>query len=227
MQLSKLRVFLEDFKLAYEKEIVPPKYISGNYVKGDDRVLGKLKVPIIQANSIRRASKMPIGNFTTDRFHIRSSFRTCLPNFKLAESRDETSFALRSFRISEKRYVLVHKNKVEQSLVEELKQIRLTSREPYIKLDSRTENIVAGLANPQKPSKIQTPNSSFKIKMIFANENIKHINRNHQSKEDIRNESFLQPQMGRSRICRVYSVKPNRTFQPSKPFDKEFGVFNN
>jgi len=218
MQLNKLRVFLEDFKTIYDKDLVPPRIralvISPDSISGvhnPDRL--KLASSCEKENIIK---KHP-AKFIEQIFEHRSSFNSFLkaPNSCPNKDTNENSFISKSFKISQKRYSAAHKPQIEKIVIGELKTIRnasLEQREIHSAKESESHNTSM---NGKKESKTHFIASNLKGKVAILKGGLRPtVNKNED--RDVKPERIL-PDLFLQKKNRIYSVKPPKTFFMSKP----------
>jgi hypothetical protein len=218
MHLNKLRIFLEDFKTIYDKDLVPPR-IRAMMVSSENKSDGYNVDRLKMASSCEKENikKHPM-KYIEQMFEQRSSFNSLLKPPVNSPNKDasENSFILKSFRISQKRYSLAHKPQIENIVIAELKTIRNASQEPREVHSAKESDSHNTSMNGKKESKTQFVSSNLKSKISLLKGGFRpavNLNEDKGSKQD-----RILPDLISQKRNRIYSVKPPKTFFMSKPF---------
>jgi hypothetical protein len=216
MQLNKLRVFLEDFKTTYEKDIVPPRYKTRPLFSNDHKQNLKPTSSIEKESQTKKIPLSIVDELSDIRISLGSSYGYRTNKSVPKRDANENSIISKSFKISQKRYSAAHKPKIESIISNELREVRNSSRESA----NHTENIHELRKMPsisgKKENKPHIVVSAFKGKIHFLKNSFRKMGSMHHDNET--NESNKMELVAKKNVKkdRIYSVKPPQTFFMSR-----------
>jgi hypothetical protein len=220
MQVNKLHVFLNDFNMTFEKNLLSPRLKPSSPNMIDQRSDSKSEKMTERPGTSKRLLNDIGDHLSNSKGNLGSLNARESEKIALMRTVDENSVVCKSFKISQKRFSAAHIPKIEKIVADELKLIKTSAfgPPPGFNLHTASDQHASGLDKSFTCNKSRLSNLALKGKLFFLNPAVgkPHLKSSESQTNNVNTILIKLPE--RTKKLRLYSVKPTRTFSANRHF---------